>query len=125
MSKFGSLIYTPEEAKGHVLEKAESHTPRLESPDVVKAGEEFEVVVRVGPHPNLVEHNIGRVELYFYEEERPFNPILLASATFTPVYAEPVVRFTIKLSKSGVLYAISYCNLHGLWEARKSIRVEK
>ncbi len=124
MKRFGELIYSPEVAKEEVISKAESHTPKIETPDKVKAGEPFEVVVKVGPHPNKVEHSIRRIEVYFSEEGRAYNPILLSTITFTPEYAEPEVRLTLKLKKGGTLYAIGYCNLHGLWEARKEIKVE-
>jgi len=120
---FGSLIYTPETASGEAISKIESHTPKIEAPDAVKADEPFEVRVIVGPHPNTVEHSIRVIEVYFYEDGRPFNPILVASITLTPIYSEPDVRLKMKLRKSGVLYAIEYCNIHGLWEGRKEIKV--
>ena len=122
--KFGELIYTPEIASGEAISKVETHTPKIEAPDTVKAGEPFHVKVSVGPHPNTVQHSIRRVELYFYEEGRSFNPIRLATTELEPVYSEPEVRFKVKLKKSGVIYAVEYCNLHGLWEARKEIKVE-
>ncbi|MCD6488063.1 MAG: class II SORL domain-containing protein [Desulfurococcales archaeon] len=125
MKSFGELIYTPETASGEAISKVESHTPRIDAPDTVKAGELFKVRIRVGPHPSKVEHSIRRLELYFYEEGRGFNPVLVASMEFTPVYTEPEVELSLRLNKSGILYAIGYCNLHGLWEARKEIRVIK
>jgi len=123
MKKFGELIYTRESVSGEALSKVESHLPKIEAPDTVKAGEKFKVKVSVGPHPNTVEHSIRKIELYYYEEGRSFNPVLLGSFSFTPVYMEPIVEVTVSLKKKGVLYAISYCNLHGVWEARKEINV--
>jgi len=123
VSSFGELIYTPERASGEAVSKIESHTPKIEAPDNVKADQPFEIKVSVGPHPNTVEHSIRRIEVYLYEDGRSFNPILLASATLTPVYTQPTVKITLALKKSGTLYAVEYCNLHGLWEARKKITV--
>ncbi len=123
MKEFGDLIYTPERASGEAVSKIESHTPRIEAPDKVKAGEAFEIKVLVGPHPNRVEHSIRWIELYFYEEGRGFNPIHLATIRLEPVYTEPEVTVKLRLSKSGVLYALEYCNLHGVWEARKEIEI--
>lgn len=123
MEDFGKLIYTPEKASGEAVSKVESHTPKIDAPDTVKADQPFEVAIKVGPHPNKVEHSIRRIELYFYEEGRGFNPIFLASVNLTPIYTEPNIRLTLKLKKSGVIYAIEYCNLHGLWEGRKEIKV--
>jgi len=123
MIDFGELIYTPKKASGEAISKVESHTPKIQAPDRVKADELFTVKVTVGPHPNTVEHSIRRIEVYFYEEERPFNPILLTETSLTPVYSEPDVSVNLKLKKGGTIYAVEYCNIHGLWEARKEIAV--
>ncbi|MGQ9543927.1 MAG: class II SORL domain-containing protein [Candidatus Bathyarchaeia archaeon] len=123
MESFGRLIYTPETAAGEAISKVESHTPKIEAPDSVSLGKPFEVRVSVGPHPNTVEHSIRRIEVYLYEDTRQFNPILLTTVDLTPVYSEPDVRLTVKLGKGGTIYAVEYCNLHGLWEARKEVKV--
>ena len=124
MKRFGELIYTPEIASKEVISKAETHTPKIEAPFKVKANEPFTVKIKVGPHPNTVQHSIRYIEVYFYEKERAYNPIRLATISLSPEYTEPDITLTIKLKKSGVLYAIEYCNLHGLWENRKEIKVE-
>jgi len=124
VKKFGDIIYTPEEAAGEAISKVETHTPKIEVPDTVKAGEPVEVRIRVGPHPNTVEHSIRWVEVYYYEEGRAFNPVLLARVMFAPGYTEPDIVFKIAFKKSGVIYALEYCNLHGVWEGRKEIKVE-
>ncbi|MGB9827417.1 class II SORL domain-containing protein [Thermosphaera chiliense] len=118
------LIYEPGSVKGEAVSKVESHTPKIEAPNKVKAGEIFKVKVWVGPHPNTVEHSIRWIELYFEEQNRPFNPVLIGRYEFTPVYSEPVVEAYLKISKPGRLIAIEYCNLHGLWESSKEIGVE-
>ncbi len=124
MKSFGNLIYTPETASGEAISKVESHTPKIEAPSTVKKDEPFKVRITVGPHPNKVEHSIRRIEVYFYEEGRSFNPVMLAAIDLTPVYTEPDLELTLKLGTRGTLYVIEYCNLHGLWEARKDIQVE-
>ncbi len=124
MKDFGSLIYSQEKASGEAISKVETHTPKIEAPDSVKAGESFNVKISVGPHPNTVPHSIRYIEVFFYEEGRSFNPITLAKVHLTPEYADPNITLTLKLKKSGVLYAVEYCNLHGLWEARKEVKVE-
>ncbi|MET1101256.1 MAG: class II SORL domain-containing protein [Pyrodictiaceae archaeon] len=121
---FGQIIYTPEQAPQEVISKAETHTPRINAPEKVGKLEEFEVEVSVGPHPNEVEHSIRWIELYFYEEGRPYNPVFLARVELAPVYAEPKIKLRLKLKNSGTLYALEYCNLHGIWEARRYIKVE-
>jgi superoxide reductase len=124
MKAFGELIYSPDRASGEAITKVESHTPKIEAPDKVKPGELFTIKVTVGPHPNTAEHSIRWVEIYFYEEGRAFNPVMLARTFFAPGYVEPEVTVKAKLNKSGVIYAIAYCNLHGLWEGRKEVKVE-
>ncbi len=96
---FGELIYTPKRASGEAISKVETHTPKIEAPDKVKAGEEFEVKVSVGPHPNTVQHSIRYVKLYLREEGRAFNPIHLASVILEPEYAEPKISLKLKLKK--------------------------
>ncbi len=123
MKRFGELIYAPETASKEVISKAETHTLKIEAPLKVKANEPFTVKIKVGPHPNTVQHSIRYIEIYFYEEERTYDPIHLATISLSPEYTEPDITLTIKLKKSGVLYAIEYCNLHGLWENRKEIKV--
>jgi superoxide reductase len=121
--KFGDIIYTPEEAPSQVISKAETHTPKIEAPDTVKKGEPFTVKVRVGPHEMKSHHSIRYVEIWFYEEGRPFNPVRVAKIVWEPELTVAEASVTVTLKKSGTLYAISYCNLHGLWEARKEIKV--
>jgi len=118
----GELIYTKERASGEAISKVESHTPKIELLGEAKKGEPLRVRVSVGPHPNKVEHSIRWIELYYEEEGRAFNPILVGRAFFAPGYAEPIAEFTLRLEKPGTLHALAYCNLHGLWES--SLKVE-
>ncbi len=118
------FIYSRERAKEEAVSKVETHTPEIECPDVVKAGEPFEVRISVTKHPNKLEHSIRYVEVFLVEEGRAFNPILVSRAMFTPEYAEAEVTFKLKLQKSGKIIALAYCNLHGLWENVKEVRVE-
>ena len=123
MPRFGELIYT-EDVSGPAAAKKETHMPRIEAPDTVKKGEPFRVTIRVGPHPNEPGHSVRRIEVWFAEEGRQFNPVHVATLILEPGYGEPEVTLTLRLEKSGTLYALAYCNLHGVWEARKEIRVE-
>ena len=40
-----------------------------------------------------------------------------------PVYTHHSVVLQMKIAKSGVLHASSYCNIHGLWEYSVPIKV--
>lgn len=124
MRRFGELIYTPEVENELAISKRETHTPKIESPDSVRSGETFTVRVSLENHPSTVQHSFRWIEVYFYEEDRDFNPIFIARAELTPEIVEQEVTFKLKLQKSGVIHALAYCNLHGLWENRKRIKVE-
>jgi superoxide reductase len=77
------------------------------------------------PHPNTIEHFIGWIELFFIAEGGKFA-IQLGRAEFSAhgdVATEPAAVFSAKLPSAGTLMAASYCNLHGLWESEKAIKV--
>ncbi|VVB72576.1 Superoxide reductase [uncultured archaeon] len=120
----GDLILTYNAAAGEALGKREGHTPKIEVPAKIKSGEAVEIKVAVGPHPNTVEHSIRWIEVYFYEEGRAFNPQMLSRVEFSPMLAEPEVKIKLNLKKSGVIHAMEYCNMHGLWSNKKEIVVE-
>ena len=117
--------------------KKEKHVPVIEAPDQVKAGEVFEVKLSLGKeiaHPNTTEHHIRWITLYFYPEGGKY-PFEVGHFEFNahgestdgpnqgPVYTHHQVVASLKLSKPGVLHALSLCNIHGLWESSKSIAV--
>ncbi|HPE63011.1 MAG TPA: class II SORL domain-containing protein [Methanothrix sp.] len=120
----GEIINTFDAAAGEALGKREGHTPRIEAPKAVGADEPFEVKVSVQNHPNKVEHSIRWIEVYFREDGRAFNPIMLARVEFAPVSSEPEAKLKVRLSKSGSIMAMEYCNVHGLWSAKQDIKVE-
>jgi superoxide reductase len=124
VENLGSLISTYDMAAGEALGKRESHTPKIVVPDKVKAGETFEIKISVGPHPNTQEHSIRWIEIYFYEDGRAFNPLMLSRVEFAPALTEPAATILVKLAKNGVIHAMEYCNLHGLWSNKKEIKVE-
>ena len=46
-----------------------------------------------------------------------------ATANEGPVHAISEGSLAVSLNKSGKLIAVSYCNIHGLWESEKEITV--
>ena len=123
MKDLGAVIYTYDMAAGEALGKRESHTPKIDVPAKAKSDEAIVVKVSVGPHPNTVEHSIRWLAVFFYEEGRAFNPITLAKVSFNAPTTEPEITLKVKLSKSGVIHALEYCNLHGLWSGKKEIMI--
>jgi superoxide reductase len=117
--------------------KTEKHVPVIECPDTVKSGELATVKVTLGKevaHPNTTEHHIRWVELYFQPEGG--NVYQLGRAEFTahgestkganegPVYTNHEACFSIKTTQAGTLMAMSYCNIHGVWESSKEIKLD-
>ena len=121
---FGELIYPYDAAAGEALGKRESHTPKIEAPAMVKPDEPFSVKVTVGPHPNTIEHSIRWIMVMFEEEGRAFKPVFLGKVSLNPVTTAPEVVLNVKLQKGGVIHAIEYCTMHGLWSGRKEITVK-
>ncbi len=117
--------------------KVEKHVPVIEAPEKVTLGESFSVILSVGKeiaHPNTTEHHISWIKLYFkpagngpvYEVGGltfDVHAEAVAGANQGPVTADPVGTLTLALKESGTLIALSYCNIHGLWESSKEITV--
>jgi superoxide reductase len=117
--------------------KVEKHAPVIEAPDVVKFAEVFTVSAGLGKgiaHPNTVQHHISWISLYFLPEGAKLA-IQLAHAEFNahgdsttdqpgPALTNPNMVANLKLGKSGTLQAVSYCNIHGVWQSSKEIKVE-
>ena len=117
--------------------KKEKHVPVIEAPDEVKAGELFEVKVSLGKevgHPNTTEHHIPWISVYFHPEGGKFTH-QLGHFEFTahgegvkgpnqgPAYTHHAITFLAKLNESGTLHALALCNIHGLWEDSREVKV--
>ena len=111
--------------------KAEKHVPVIKV--LSKEGENVIVEVSVGAeiaHPNTTEHFISYIDLY-YKGEAAIQHIGRAEflshgesaqgANQGAVHTEPVAVFKCIVAKPGVLHAVSYCNIHGLWESELAI----
>jgi len=110
--------------------KAEKHVPVIEVRGPVKKGEPFQVKLSVGaeiPHPHTTEHHIRYIQLYFKPEGEKFIVHLgtfqfdahgesVEGANAGNAKCEPNVSATVTVEKPGELVALSYCNIHGLWD---------
>jgi len=118
--------------------KSEKHVPVIEAPDHVQPDQPVEIGVSIGadnPHPNTAEHHIRWIKILFQPAEG--FTFELADIQFAghgeglkgghegPVYTDPFAKVTVRLKQSGTLYALSYCNIHGLWENSKTITVSE
>lgn len=129
MGKIGEQFHTADW-------KTEKHVPVIDCPDEVKADEVFNVSVSVGKeisHPNTTEHHIRWVRLYFRAEGDKFayevgnyefnaHGESTEGANAGPVYTHHSVTSALRIKKSGILYAASLCNIHGLWESSRELK---
>ena len=118
--------------------KKEKHAPAIDAPDQVKAGELFDVTVGLGveiAHPNTTEHHISWITLYFHPEGAKFTHQVghfefsahgehASGPNKGPAYTHPQVTATLKLEESGTFFALALCNIHGLWESTREIKVK-
>jgi superoxide reductase len=117
--------------------KQEKHVSAIECPSKVKSDELFEVRVGLGKavaHPNTTEHHIRWINVFFHPKGEKFT-YQVAHFDFTahgesvegpnkgPIYTNHEASFSMKISKSGVIHALSLCNIHGLWESTKEISI--
>ncbi len=131
MKKIGELV---QEADW----KAEKHVPVIESADAVKGDEIFEVKVTIGKeiaHPNTTEHHISWISLFFHPDDEKF-PYQIGRYEFnahgasaqgpnaSSIYTHHAATTWMKTSKPGTLIAVSYCNIHGLWQSSKEIKIK-
>lgn len=131
MNKIGELYQTADW-------KSEKHVPVIECPDMVTANEMFDVKVSLGKeiaHPNTTDHHIRWIQLFFTPEGDKFS-YQVGNFEFTahgesvegpdkgPVYTNHSVVTTLKITKPGILHAASFCNIHGLWEYAREVKVK-
>lgn len=111
--------------------KGEKHVPVIHIPQKAKAGEDIEIKVLIGEeigHPNALEHHISWIKVFFHPEGAKF-PIEVGNYNYTAhgegeVFNEPLTVAKMKVNKSGTVYALSYCNIHGLWENSAELVIE-
>ncbi len=118
--------------------KSEKHVPVIECDETVQSDEFFQVKATLGKavaHPNTTEHHIRWIDLYF-QPEGAKAPLHVAHFGFEahgesakgpnegPVYAHHEGTASIKTSSAGTVYAMAYCNIHGLWQSSKEIKLK-
>jgi superoxide reductase len=115
--------------------KAEKHVPVIELMGPVKKGEPCQVQLSVGAeiaHPHTTEHHIRFIQLYFKPEGEKFAVHMgtfqfeahgesVEGANAGSAKCEPKVTATVTLEKPGELVAMSYCNIHGLWDNSEKV----
>jgi len=100
------------------LEK--KHLPVIDCPDKVRKGDQFQVSIEAGKlleHPNENIHYIEWIELLA-------DDLFISRIDLIPVVGKPKVTLTISLNESHNLRARIRCNLHGIWEYTREVKVE-
>jgi len=111
--------------------KNEKHVPVITTQVKVKKEEVFDVVVSIGneiAHPNTFEHHIEWIKVFFKPEDGKF-PIEIGNVNFSAhgeseVYSDYYGVARAKVQSSGTIYALSFCNIHGLWQSSVEIKCE-
>lgn len=111
--------------------KGEKHVPVIHVPNDIEKDKEFDLKVSIGDeikHPNTLEHHIAWVKVFFKGEKDKF-PVEIATFNFSAhgeseSATQPIGLTNVKLSKSGTIHALSYCNIHGLWENSICIEIK-
>ncbi|MFZ5907078.1 MAG: class II SORL domain-containing protein [Nitrospirota bacterium] len=118
--------------------KTEKHVPLIECPESIKKCALFDIkvtIVKEVAHPNTTDHHIRWIQVFFHPDGGKFS-YQLANCEFSahgasaegadksPAYTNHSATIAVKLSQQGTIYAISFCNIHGLWENGKSIKVD-
>ena len=117
--------------------KSEKHVPVIECRDEVNADEFFSVRVTLGKeiaHPNTTEHHIRWIQLYFLPDGAA-TPGQIGTFEFTAhgestegpnkgsLYTHHEAVTSMKTGKSGTLLALAYCNIHGIWQSSKTVKI--
>jgi superoxide reductase len=117
--------------------KAEKHVPVITAPEKVAAGDWFTVVVTIGKavvHPNTTEHHIRWIQVLFSPDGDKFvydvgrfhfnaHGESVDGPNTGPLYTNHEASFSFKTSKAGTIHAVSYCNIHGLWESSQRLEL--
>ena len=115
INKYVDIDTVEREAKKDLIDR---HSPFIHCADTAKAGEPFEVTVKMGneyTHPDDFDHYIESVTLFNGDTQ-------LAKASYVPgtlgnVKAHNTTTFTIiPTGKKLTLVAHGYCTKHGIWE---------
>ena len=95
-------------------EGKEKHVPVIE---LARGEETVTVTVSVGKeiaHPNTAAHHIAWVEVYGVNSKDLL--VELGRATFGATFTRPQASFTVPAGAFKAFGALSFCNIHGVWE---------
>ena len=96
--------------------KNEKHVPELEYKELGEG--KYEVTA--------LEHHISWIKVFFVPQGAKL-PVEVANYNFSAhgegeILTTPKAIGEFKSDKKGTLFALSYCNIHGLWESSLEIK---
>ncbi|MHA1129399.1 MAG: class II SORL domain-containing protein [Candidatus Helarchaeota archaeon] len=114
--------------------KKEKHVPAI---DLEVGDKTVKIKLAVGkeiPHPNTTGHHIRWIDCYFKPEGEKFTVHVgrcefaahgasAQGADTSTLLTKPAVSFTLSTEKSGTVIALSYCNIHGLWQNTAEVKL--
>jgi superoxide reductase len=117
--------------------ETEKHVPHIECENAVKRGLPFDVTISLGKnvaHPNTTDHHIRWMSLYFkpHDEETMYQVAhyelcghgeSARGDNEGPVHTAHTVTARVALRSAGTLHSMAHCNIHGLWEDAKEIKL--
>ncbi|MDH4198818.1 MAG: class II SORL domain-containing protein [Spirochaetia bacterium] len=118
VNRYVDISTVDREAKKDYIDR---HSPFIHCAGSAKAGEKFQVSVKVGKeytHPDDPDHFIESVKLY--NGESILGEARFLSGTLGGLGAKSQAEVTFNLvPSSGKLHltAVAYCTKHGLWES--------
>lgn len=107
--------------------KGEKHVPVINIEKAEK-GSPVKIRLSVGEeisHPNTFEHYIAWFKLFF-QGEGSAHPVEVAHIDFKAhgedgLTTEYKAKVQFNTEKNGKVYAVSYCNIHGLWQSEADL----
>ena len=105
----------------NLTELEKKHWPKIECPDTVEAGKPFDVTINIGTGLNHPSEHVHFIEWIDLSREN----MNATRAELQAKYSHPRVTFRMVLDNDTTLTARESCNLHGIWENKKQVRVKK
>jgi len=114
--------------------KKEKHVPVIE---VEKEEKAIKIKIMVGKeiaHPNTTAHHIAWINCYFLPTGEKFavhvgktdfnaHGASVKGADTSTLFTKPACSYVLNTEKSGTVIAVSYCNIHGLWQNTLEVKL--
>lgn len=117
INRYVDISEIDKEAKKDYIDR---HSPFVHCATTAKAGEVFQVTVKMGneyTHPDDFDHFIEGISLYNRETKLAETTFCAGALGGQDKKGHQTVTFHVVLEKNAALTAQSYCTKHGVWES--------